>query len=95
MFTITKQTEEYLKAISSNLPTVMVNTIEKHIVTKKDLEDGLYVGAELLNDGTYIYNSPVQIAKNHYRCIKKRYKKGGAPLVAIYIDEINKLKKLQ
>lgn len=89
---IDKKTSEQLMFLAKKLPLVMVNTHEKHIMTKEELDEMGYVGAEELPDGTYLYKAPVQIAKNHYRCMRNRFRKHGMPGLEKYIDEIKALK---
>lgn len=78
------------------LPVVMSPTQEFHIVTgqeliDQDIEDidGLKVDPEQ----QYSQPMPVQIARNHFRRMKKAFKQQGAPGVAKYILSVNEMAK--
>lgn len=86
---IDNKTKKQLLFLAGKLPVVLVNTHEKHIMTKDELEEMGYVGAEKMDDGRYVYNSPLQIAMNHYRGLMKAFRKSGAKGCGEYIDKIN------
>ncbi len=77
------------------LPVVMVRGHEKHIMTKAELEEFGYVGAEEMPDGRCVYKYPVLMARNHYRCMKKAYLKNGLAGINGYIDGIKNMKNLE
>lgn len=85
-------THKKLMYLASKLPLVWVETTEKHIMTKEELEDMGYVGAQDMGNGKYIYRAPVQIAKNHYSCLRNAYLRNGVKGCERYIDRIKKLK---
>ena len=85
------KTQKQLRSLANKMPLVLMNTHEKHIMTKEELDEMGYVGAEQMADGTYLYQSPVQIALNHYRALKKAWIKDGFKGCSNYIDRINKL----
>lgn len=91
---ISEDTKQKLLFLAGNLPLVMVETHEKHFMTKEELDEIGYVGAEKLEDGRYVYKYPVQIAMNHYRRLANAYRKHGFEGCAKYIDEIKKLPTL-
>ena len=91
MHPLTKQTQKQLKGIAESMPMVLQNTHEKHFMTKEELDEMGYVGAEKMKDGTYVYPAPVQIAFNHYRALKKAWLKGGVKSCKQYILKIEKL----
>lgn len=76
------------------LPLVMVKSHEKQILTKEELEEMGYVGAEEIEPGKYLYKAPVMVAQNHYRCMKRTFLKHGQPGLMAYIDRIKALKNL-
>lgn len=90
-FKLDETTVAQLNHLAGMLPLVMVNTHEKHIYTKEELDDMGWVGAEKMEDGKYLVKMPVQIAKNHFRCMKRRFLRGGSKAVSAYIDEIKAL----
>jgi hypothetical protein len=91
---IDKQTKSQLIELSNRLPLVWVSSHEKQILTKDELEEIGYVGAEEFEPGKFIYKSPVQIAKNHFRAMRKAYLNYGVKGIEHYIDKINKLPAL-
>jgi hypothetical protein len=88
---LSAQTLKDLRGIAERMPLVLRNTHEKHIHTQEELEEWGYVDAEKLPDGKYIYKYPVQIALNHYRSLKKAWRKNGFKGACDYIDKINSL----
>jgi hypothetical protein len=88
---IDSKTKQQLLYLASKLPVVMMQTHEKHFLTKEELEESGYVGAEELEDGRYLYMYPVQLAQNHYRCLRKAFIDGGIEAVGKYIDNVKKL----
>lgn len=90
-FHIDDTTHKQLLFLAGRLPLVMVMTHEKHIYTKEELEEMGWVGATEFKDGKYVVRMPVQVAKNHYRCMKRRFLRHGTKGVEKYIDEINAL----
>jgi hypothetical protein len=85
-------THDQLTFLSGKLPLVMVNTHEKHIMTKAELEEMGYVGAEKMEDGRYMYKAPVMVAQNHYRCMRRAFLRGGTEAVGKYIERVKSLK---
>ncbi len=91
-YPVDKQTAKRILILASKMPLVWVNSHEKHIMTKAELDEMGYVGATDLGDGKYMYKAPVMVAKNHYRCMRRRYEKHGVAGLDKYIDEIKELK---
>lgn len=89
---IDNKTKKMLLVIASKLPVTLIVTHEKHYMTKEELEEYGYVGAEKLEDGRYLYKYPVQYAQNHYRQLRKAYQKDGFDGCSAYIDKIKSLK---
>ena len=90
-FHIDKTTKEQLLYLAQNMPLVMVATHEEHWYTKAELEEMGWVGATEFKDGLYKVKMPVQVAKNHYRCMRRRFMRHGTAGVSRYIDEIKAL----
>lgn len=88
---ITPEIKKMLQDIVTKIPTVRTMTHEKHRMTKEELDELGYVGAEKLADGTYSYPYPVMVAMNHYRHLKKAYQTGGAEACMAYLDKIKKI----
>jgi hypothetical protein len=91
---LSQQTLKDLRDIAAAMPMVIQNTHEKHIYTQEELEEWGYVDAEKLPNGKYLYKYPVQIAINHYRALKKAWKKGGFEHCKRYIQKIKALPNL-
>lgn len=71
------------------MPLVMRNTIEKHIMTGRELKANNYPDAEkYADDQKVIFNYPVQIYMNHYRAIKDAWYDGGYPAISAYFERI-------
>ncbi len=88
---LTPDTQKKLRLLADKMPMVLVNTHEVHIMTKEELDEYGYVGAEKFKDGSYKVPMPVQIAMNHYRGLKKAWLKDGFKGCAAYIEKINKI----
>lgn len=101
---ITNDINKKLENIAKEMREVMVLTHEKHIVTKEELEEMGFVAAEKLpngkykfneastmKDGRYLYHAPVYIAMNHFRALKKAFKKNSWAGCRAYILKINAL----
>lgn len=84
-------THKQIMYLATILPLVWVMSHEKHYMTKEELDEMGYVGAQDLGNGTHVYRAPVMIAKNHYRCMRRRFMRHGAKGLEKYIDEIKKL----
>ena len=91
MYQITPFVVSKLRLMASQLPMVMTESHEKHIMTKAELEEMGYVGAEEMPDGTYTYKAPVQMAANHFRRLRKAYQKYGLAGCKDYVVKINHL----
>lgn len=90
-FVIDDRTREQILFLAKGLPLTFVNTHEYHIMTKEELDEMGYVGAQKLKDGRYRYKAPVQLAMNHYRRMCRAYQRDGYEGVEAHIDYINKL----
>jgi len=95
---LTRDDEKALRLFVADLPTVMNETSEVHIVTGKEL---IEIG-EVLPDGgkidpekKYPYRMPVKIASNHYRQIKRAYLKNGQAGITAYLQFIKRLMEKQ
>lgn len=84
-------TAKQLRDLADKMPLVWRFCTEKHIMTQEELDEMGYVGAEKLPDGKYLYRAPVQIAVNHYRALKKAWKKSGFEGAWNYMDKVNAL----
>ena len=85
-----------LRQIAASMPIVMRHTSEKQIMTGEELlQDEIYeVEGEKVDPAkTYVFHAPVQIAINHYRKLKKMYKKHGIPGIKMYCTEIYRIEK--
>lgn len=83
-----------LKDWADQLPVVMHQTHEVHIMTGKDLLEMGYVerdGKKIVPDEDYRYNAPVQVAANHFRRLKRAWYSNGEQGVLAYITHIEKL----
>lgn len=83
----------HLKGIAKQLPIVLTDTHEKHLVRGKDiLEWGTISevdGKPIDPDKQYMWHYPVQMYRNHYRRLKKAYQKDEMNGVVAYLKEIN------
>ncbi|HXS55738.1 MAG TPA: hypothetical protein VN726_06415 [Hanamia sp.] len=84
-----------LRDIAAAMPMVIQNTHEKHLYTQEELEEWGYVDAEKLPDGKYLYKYPVQIAINHYRALKKAWRKSGFNGCMAYVKKVKSLPNMQ
>ena len=91
MFPLTKHAAKRLKEVADNMRPVMMNTHEKHIMTKEELDEMGFAHAGKLPEGNFMYKAPVQIAFNHYRALKKAFKLKGFEGCKAYITRINNL----
>lgn len=93
---ITGEIEGALKLIASNLPVVMEETVEYHLLKGSELKEMEIFkddkGNDLIDEVEYRWPMPVQIAFNHYRRLKKAYMEGGEPAVMLYLDKIESCK---
>jgi len=73
------------------MPFVMRNTVEKHIMTGRELKADNYPEAEKYGDDEkVIFNYPVQIYMNHYRAIKDAWYSGGYDAINDYFERVAK-----
>jgi hydrogenase maturation factor HypF (carbamoyltransferase family) len=91
MHTFTADIQQKLRNIAATMRMVLVWTHEVHLMTKEEMEEMGHVDAEKLEDGMYAVKMPVQIAKNHYRALKKNFKRTGWDGCRSYIMKINAL----
>lgn len=90
---LSKSDENLLRVFASDLPLVMNQTMEIHIYTGaeiNEMEDGENA-AKLDPEQLYPYNMPVQIARNHYRQLKRAWLKHGQDGLTAYLKGIRKL----
>ncbi len=83
-----------LKAYAARMPVVMHNTHEVHIMTGAELLEMGYVeheGEKLIPAKKYHFNTPVQLAANHFRRLKRAWLKDGESGIRKYIFEISDL----
>jgi hypothetical protein len=91
---LSKDDEKTLRDYANQLPLVWTNTLERHRMTGQELIEMGYVeqkGQKINPEEKYIYNSPVQIAANHYRRLKRAWLKHGAKGIATYLLQVRKL----
>ena len=87
-----------IKAIAAgvNLPLVMSNTTELHLVKGSELiEQGqTHIGEmKIIPELDYPIRMPVQIAFNHGRRLKRAFTKNGAEGIGNYLNKINHITK--
>ena len=96
MNNLTREIKAGLQVIASNLPVVMQETQEIHLLTGKELKEMEIFkddkGNDLIDEVQYRWAFPVQVAWNHYRKLRKAYQAGGEPEVIKYIDRVADLK---
>lgn len=93
---LTKAEEKLLRDYAAQMPIVMDETIEKHIMTGAeimemghvDIVDGIYKNVKLEPEKKYMYDMPVQLASNHYRRLKLAWFKDGEKGISAYINKI-------
>lgn len=95
MAKIDTETKKQIIFLVSIMPLVWVDSYERHIMTKAELDEMGYVGAEDLGDGTYLYKYPVRMARNHVRHMIKAYRRAGVKGIGDYIDSVKALKDLK
>lgn len=91
MYIFTSDIQQKLRNIAANMRMVLVWSHEIHLMTKEEMVADNYPDAEKREDGMYAVKMPVQIAKNHYRALKKNYKRSGWDGCRQYILKINAL----
>lgn len=93
---ITPEIKAGLQIIAGNLPVVMEETHEVHIMTGRELKEIDIVkdaeGKDLVDNKKYDWPFPVQVAWNHYRRMKSAYKKHGEPGIMDYINRVGDIK---
>lgn len=97
------QIKKELMYIASNLPVVLEAKVERHILTKEEAIEQFpetdpakfaYI-QKGPNIGRVVATMPVQVACNHYRRLRRIYRKSGQPGVIKYIQKIKQLEKEQ
>lgn len=87
-----------MRKLAGQLPMVMHNTLEVHIMTGQEILDMGYVlheGQVIDPEVNYRYNQPVQIAANHFRRLKRAYYRDGKLGLVNYVIEIKELAQQQ
>ena len=97
------QLKKDLMYIASRLPVVLEAKVERDILTKEeaieqfpetDPKKFAYI-QKGPNMGKVVATMPVQVACNHYRRMRRIFKKQGQPGVIQYIQKIKQLEKEQ
>lgn len=87
--------KEHLKGIAKKLPVVLTDTHEKHIVKGKDiLEWGTVTeidGMPVDPERDYLWHYPVQMYHNHYRRLKRVFRRTGIDGVCEYLKNISNI----
>lgn len=90
-----KADRKLLLGFVSKMPTIMIGTKELHIMTGAEIiEQGLQEtmklkeGEVLKPNLKYLVPFPVQIAANHYRRLKKAWKKDGEKWLSNYFNSV-------
>lgn len=85
----------HLKGIAKQLPVVLTDTHEKHLVSGRDILEWGTIdqidGKPIELDKLYLWHYPVQMYRNHYRRLKKAYEKSRMDGVLAYLKEVNDL----
>lgn len=89
-----KKIAKQIGRIAGNLPVIMRNSCEKHIITGQQMiEQGREVtgvnNEPVIPDRVYIDRMPVQIAINHKRAMKKLYAQYGNSGIQSYLNAVN------
>lgn len=97
MYTITSTIESLLKELASKLPALTVETHEKHLITGAEIISWNTIteidGKPINPEEKYIWNYPVICYANHYRRLRRRYRKKGIEGVQDYLTYIDSLVK--
>lgn len=95
---IARQTQKLLRQIADTLPPVFYTVQESQLWSGEDL---LLTGIQrqeddeaIDKDKDYYIDSPVHIASNHYRRLKRAYQAGGSDAVSRYVRKVNELQEL-
>jgi hypothetical protein len=88
--------DKLIKKIAERLPVVMEHTIEVHLLKGSEILEWGTVneidGKPIDPEKEYRYNMPVQIAVNHYRRLKRAWKKSkNFDAFMAYMKRIDKL----
>lgn len=93
---LTKETEANLLEIASQLPGMEIHSQEKHFYTGAEILEWDTItevdGKPIDPEETYQFNHPVIIRANHYRRLRRAWKKNSIAGVINYCERINKLK---
>lgn len=82
-----KTVHKNLRLLAAELPLIFKSSHETHLVTGQELlDDGIFDinGEKIDPEGKYEQNLPVVIAFNHFRKLKRLYKKFGMEGVTQY-----------
>lgn len=89
---IAQQAQKLLRQIADTLPTVFYTVQESQVWSGKDLLlTGYESQADIDPNQEYTIDSPVNIASNHYRRMKKLYQSHGVEAVNAYVQKVNEL----
>jgi len=87
----------HLKGIAKELPVIVSDAHEKHLVSGKDiLEWGTITeidGQPIDPDKQYMWHYPVQMYHNHYRRLRKAYQTEEMAGVYSYLSKITRIIK--
>lgn len=95
MHKITKEIQQDLMQMASQLPAVQETVCERHYYKGSEiLEWGTiteFEGKPIDPEKTYAYNYPVIVLRNHYRRLKSAWKANSIQGVIRYCEELQKL----
>ena len=97
MNTMSKETQELIRELASKLPVIRVQSHEIRKITGAEIlswDTITEVKGEPVNPTRiYDWNYPVIQNANHYRRIKRAFKKDGIDGMAAYVDQVMALAK--
>ena len=91
-YKVDKGMQNALRIVAGKLPMVNEPTCEKHFVKGSELIElgtvDTVEGKKIIPDKMYEMTMPVFILVNHYRRLKKIYRKAGAVGVQRYVNQM-------
>ena len=89
---ISKEGKQKLKTLSEKLPVVFTNTYETQLKKGSEILEWRTIkkidGVKIQKDKMYLNRTPLMVAHNHYRRLKKAYLKLGIEGVKSYLETI-------
>jgi hypothetical protein len=94
---LTPDQQFHLRGIAKQLPVILTDTHEKHLVKGKDILEWNTIteidGQPIDPDKEYLWHYPVQMYHNHYRRLKRAYIKEDMKGIYDYLSKINRIWK--